>query len=52
MMPIGTAISAARAVMIRVPTMALDRPPSSVPGGEGSWVKKSQLMAPMPLMVT
>ena len=47
-MPTGTAMAAASPTMITEPTMALEMPPPGMPGGVGTWVKKSTDRAWMP----
>ena len=48
-MPIGVLIRADRPTIIRLPTMALRKPPPSLPGAGVSWVKIAADRPPNPL---
>ena len=52
MTPIGTAISAARPLMISVPTIEFSIPPPASPTGVGMWVKKARFSDWMPWLTT
>jgi hypothetical protein len=48
-MPMGVDTRVVTPMIIRLPTMALRKPPPSLPGAGVSWVKKSQPSAEKPL---
>ena len=51
-MPIGVEISVDRPTIIRLPTIALSRPPPSLPGAGVVCVNRSMLSAPKPLTIS